>query len=750
MIHLKIAAKVWLSIGIFLLGFVFLIALEQVQGRNTENRLRTAAEALFPAALLSQRAEAAFGNAVKGYRDAVVVQEATGLDSAARDGKQAVERLRSLAAIRGLAGKRRTEAAQLAARVERFLADAESAYAPLVTASHEVSPETQKQMAELASRTQAMGVLLQRTREQFADDVKDQLTVLQERSARVRWLGLLAFATSLLISAALVNLTIRRFITGPLLGAELELAHERDLLCILLDNIPDCIYFKDARSRFIRINKAQGLLLGTADESAANGRTDFDFFPLASARQYYRDEQEIVRSGQAVISKIEHVRGSGGPRWLTSTKVPVKDESGVVQGIVGVSRDITEWKEAVEALRSSDTSFRMLFAAIPHAVWVYDRETLRFLEVNQAALRHYGYSVEEFHQFRMTEIHPPAEAERLRKAMAANPAQVPHGAWQHQAKDGRIVDVEVTAQGFDFQGRAAVLVVAQDVTERKRLEVELHQAQRLESVGHLAAGIAHEINTLIQYVCDNLRFLREAYLARQPLLQDYERLRLAAEAGSLPPSLLTDLHLALEGSDAEYYAMEIPKAIEQSLDGGERVAAIVLAMKEFAHPGQKQKAAADLNRALTNALVVARNEYKYVADAETDFGDLPPVVCNIAELNQVFLNLLINAAHAIGEVTRETPGKGKIVVKTRLAGDRATIYISDTGCGIPAAIRARIFDPFFTTKAVGRGTGQGLAIARSIVVERHAGSITFEPNEPQGTTFVVSIPVEPATTGVEG
>jgi PAS domain S-box-containing protein len=562
-------------------------------------------------------------------------------------------------------------------------------------------------------------------------------------------LGLFAFATSLLISAALVSLTIRRFITGPLLRAEAELAHERDLLRILLDNIPDCIYFKDTQSRFIRINKAQCLLLGTADESAANGRTDFDFFDRASAKQYYRDEQEIVRSGQAVISKVEHVQGSGGPRWLTSTKVPVKDESGVVQGIVGVSRDITEWKEAVEALRSSERSFRMLFAAIPHAVWVYDRETLAFLEVNRAALRHYGYSVEEFRLLRMTAIHPPAEAERLGKALAANPAEAPHGAWQHQTKEGRIVDVEVTAQGFDFKGRAAVLVVAQDVSERKRLEVELHQAQRLESVGHLAAGIAHEINTPIQYVCDNLRFLREAYQARQPLLRDYERLRLAAEAGSVPGSLLTSLRLTLESSDAAYYAAEIPKAIEQSLDGGERVAAIVLAMKEFAHPGQKEKAAADLNRALTTALVVARNEYKYVADAETDFGELPAVICNIAELNQVFLNLLINAAHAIGEVTGATAAKGKIVIKTRLAGNRATIYVSDTGCGIPDAIKARIFDPFFTTKAVGRGTGQGLAIARSIVVERHGGSIAFEPNEPQGTTFVVSIPVEPAATVAE-
>jgi signal transduction histidine kinase len=222
----------------------------------------------------------------------------------------------------------------------------------------------------------------------------------------------------------------------------------------------------------------------------------------------------------------------------------------------------------------------------------------------------------------------------------------------------------------------------------------------------------------------------------------FEQLRLAAEAGHIPPELLTELQGAIEGADFEYLREEIPKAVAQSLDGVERVATIVRAMKEFAHPGQKQKGAADLNQALANALIVARNEYKYVADAETDFGELPAVVCHIGELNQVFLNLLINAAHAIEEQMKKTDKRGVITVRTRQLNDRAVISISDTGCGIPATIQSKIFDPFFTTKEVGRGTGQGLAIARAIVVEQHGGSITFEPNGAQGTTFVVSLPIE--------
>src|SRR5581483_2674857 len=252
-----------------------------------------------------------------------------------------------------------------------------------------------------------------------------------------------------------------------------------------------------------------------------------------------------------------------------------------------------------------------------------------------------------------------------------------------------------------------------------RLEAELHQAQRLESVGQLAAGIAHEINTPIQYVGDNIRFIQEAFEARRTVLDHYEQLRLSAEAGAVMPAQLAQLARAVEDADMEYMNQEIPKAVAQSLDGVERVATIVRAMKEFAHPGHKDKAAADLNQALANALIVARNEFKYVADAETDFAELPPVVCHIAEMNQVFLNLLINAAHAIAEVVKQTQDRGKIRVRTWQDGKQVMIAISDTGCGIPEEIRSKVFDPFFTTKPVGRGTGQGLAIARSIVVEKH-------------------------------
>ena len=194
-------------------------------------------------------------------------------------------------------------------------------------------------------------------------------------------------------------------------------------------------------------------------------------------------------------------------------------------------------------------------------------------------------------------------------------------------------------------------------------------------------------------------------------------------------------------ADIEYLTAEIPSAIDQTLDGIGRVATIVRALKEFAHPDQKDMTATDLNQAVLCTLTVARNEVKYVADVETELGDLPLVVCHPGEINQVILNLVVNAAHAIADVVAGTEGRGLIRVKTTRDDDAVVIAISDTGGGIPAAVQPRIFDPFFTTKPVGRGTGQGLSIARNVVVDKHGGTLTFETEIGRGSTFFVRLPL---------
>ena len=280
-----------------------------------------------------------------------------------------------------------------------------------------------------------------------------------------------------------------------------------------------------------------------------------------------------------------------------------------------------------------------------------------------------------------------------------------------------------------------------DVTDQRRLENELAQAQKLESVGRLAAGVAHEINTPVQFVSDSVSFVREAMDDLSEIVDKYRELRNATEKGADVAAAAKAAEEAEDDADLDYILENAPVALDRARDGLGRVAAIVRSMKEFAHPDRKEMAQADLNQAIQSTLVIASNEYKYVAEVETDLGDLPLVNCYAGEINQVVLNLIVNAAHAIGDVVKETQAKGKIRVATRVLDDQVEIAISDTGKGIPVEVRAKIFDPFFTTKEVGKGTGQGLAIARSLVVDKHGGTLHFETEVGRGTTFYIRLPI---------
>jgi len=291
---------------------------------------------------------------------------------------------------------------------------------------------------------------------------------------------------------------------------------------------------------------------------------------------------------------------------------------------------------------------------------------------------------------------------------------------------------------------AGFLLVGADITEREMLAAQLSQAQKLESIGQLAAGIAHEINTPTQYVGDNTRFLQDAFRDLLAVQAKHDQLLKAVKEGAVDDRLLSEVETTVQEADMEYLLEEIPKAIEQSLDGVSRVAKIVRAMKEFSHPNIKEKTPTDLNHAIESTATVARNEWKYVADMVTEFDEeMPLVPCLPGEFNQVILNIVINAAHAIAGVVGDgAEGKGTITIRTRRDGDCAEVRISDTGPGIPAEVGNRVFDPFFTTKEVGKGTGQGLAIARNVVVDKHGGTLTFETEPGHGTTFIIRMPIE--------
>jgi PAS domain S-box-containing protein len=288
------------------------------------------------------------------------------------------------------------------------------------------------------------------------------------------------------------------------------------------------------------------------------------------------------------------------------------------------------------------------------------------------------------------------------------------------------------------------VVIAQDVTERRRAVDDLLAAQRLAAVGTLAAGIAHEINTPIQFVSDSLVFLRESSQETFALINALDGLYQRVTDGLATDDALAACAQATATADIEYLRENVPSAFERCTDGLKRVATIVRSLKEFAHPSDREMSPVDLNRAILNTLTIARSEYKYVADLDTQFGELPPVTCHVDEINQVVLNLVVNAAHAIQAVVQGSADKGRISLRTALAGGDVLIEVSDTGTGIPSDVMPRIFDPFFTTKEIGKGTGQGLAIARTIVKEHHGGDIAVHTRLGEGTKFSIRLPITPA------
>ena len=316
--------------------------------------------------------------------------------------------------------------------------------------------------------------------------------------------------------------------------------------------------------------------------------------------------------------------------------------------------------------------------------------------------------------------------------------------------EAKNVDDAFAAGGSDFitkpfrmdEIKARVSVHLQLREARSELELahtQLLRAQKLESIGQLAAGIAHEINTPAQYLGDNIRFLKDSFADLAPLLEKTRELIDAADGGLESRAIAAELRDAFDTADVAYLSREIPRAIEQSIDGVARITKIVGAMKEFSHPGVTEMTEVDLNRVVENSVIVATAEWKLVASMDMLLDPaLPLVFCQPNDLSQVILNLVVNAAHAIDGAGR---GQGTIGVRTRLDGDVAEIRISDTGAGIPEAIRGKIFDAFFTTKGVGKGTGQGLAIAHSVVEQLHRGTITFETELGKGTTFVVRLPL---------
>ncbi len=341
---------------------------------------------------------------------------------------------------------------------------------------------------------------------------------------------------------------------------------------------------------------------------------------------------------------------------------------------------------------------------------------------------------------------PGGNGDELTEALLAGPETRDILVAMHSQRD--VVEESLAAGAIDliykddprdvFLLRVAAMSRYVEAQSRQReVERELRHMQKMESLGTLAGGIAHEINTPIQYVAENLRFLSDSFSAVVRILEKFEGLVKAASADGVLATPVTYVNAV---AVLEHLRGEIPTSINQSIEGIERISEIVRAIKEFSHRDAKTKSAIDINHTIETAITVARNQWKYVPEIETDFDQsLPAVPCLPGEFSQVMLNLIVNAAHAIEE-TGATK-KGRITVSTRNDGDRVEIRVSDTGVGIPEEIREKIFDPFFTTKEPGKGTGQGLAISYTIITKKHNGTISVQSEIGKGTTFIVCMPI---------
>ncbi|MCX6636157.1 MAG: PAS domain S-box protein [Acidobacteria bacterium] len=521
-----------------------------------------------------------------------------------------------------------------------------------------------------------------------------------------------------------------------------------------LESIGDGLISTDVHGRVDFMNPVAERLTGWAAKEAS-GQPIGDVFRIVNTQTRAEAENpagRVLHEG-VVVGVADHtllIARDGTERQIADSRAPIRDAGEQILGAVLVFRDVTEEYRRREQLQESEERHRVLFESSRDAIMIMAPPSWKFTSGNLAALEMFGVTNEAgFTTLHLGDMSPTLQPDgrpSAEKAREATEKALREGSnffpWTYKRANGDVFNANVLLARTRLRGKTILQATVRDVSEQQRLEAELSHARKLEAVGQLAAGIAHEINTPAQYVGDSIHFLADSFQDAQGLIARYRE-----EVAELPPSIEHEalrkrVTEAEQAAGLEYIQENAPAAFARALDGISRVSIIVSAMKEFAHPDRREKSPADLNRALQATLTIARNEYKYVADVETELGQLPLVLCHLGDLSQVFLNLLVNAAHAIADAEGTSGNRGRIRVRTAHEGDKVRIDIADTGCGIPEKIRDRVFEPFFTTKEVGRGSGQGLAIARSVVVDKHGGTLTYESEVGKGTTFIIRLPID--------
>ncbi|MGO9600812.1 MAG: PAS domain S-box protein [Isosphaeraceae bacterium] len=502
----------------------------------------------------------------------------------------------------------------------------------------------------------------------------------------------------------------------------------------------DLVIITDTQGRIEYVNPKFTQVTGyTPDE--AIGQDPRILKSGKTSPEEYRRLWETITSGREWRGEFLNKRKDGALYWASASISPLRNHQGVITHFVAIQEDISELKRAEEAQRASERRYRQFTEATLDALVVADERGVITL-FNAAAERTFGYSEPEVLGQPLTILMPAeyheAHQRGLRRYLETKEAQVVGRTIElnGRRKDGQVFPLELSLSAVELPEGICFLGAIRDLTERQRLQARVVQMEKLASLGLLSAGVAHEINNPLAYVANNLVVLERGIHGLIALVAVYEAAQAILE--SARPDLAAQVAHLAEEIDLPYLKAHIEQIVGSTRQGVKRVADIVQNLRGFARLDQAAVERANLHDAITSSLEMIRGRMdRHHIVVEQQFGDLPLVLCAPAQVNQVFLNLLVNALQAI-EATSKLGGR--IQIRTRAVGDEVIAEVADDGCGIPADVLPRIFDPFFTTKPVGEGTGLGLSISHGIVVD-HGGRIEVESMPGQGTRFRVILPV---------